>query len=134
MLAIDTSDRGEQRKFGLVMAAVLVVLAVLRWWLKGAAPVWLFGAAAALAALGLLLPAALRPLFVAWIKLAEVLNWVMTRVLLSLVFYLVLTPTALLYRVLSGDPLQRAWDPQAHTYWEDAEPQPADIEPYRNQF
>lgn len=134
MLDIDTGDRREQRKFGLIMAAVLMVLGALRWWLKGTAPVGLYGTAAALAALGLLLPAALRPLFTAWIKLAEVLNWVMTRVLLSLVFYLVLTPTAVLHRILSGDPLHRAWDPRAPTYWEDAEPQPTDIESYRNQF
>lgn len=41
----------------------------------------------------------------AWYKLAEGLGWFNSRVLLSLVFYLIVTPIALLFRLFGNDPL-----------------------------
>lgn len=44
-----------------------------------------------------------------WWKLAHILGWINTRILLSLVFYLVLLPFALLSRLFSNDPLSLKW-------------------------
>ncbi|MFK7810026.1 MAG: SxtJ family membrane protein [Saprospiraceae bacterium] len=41
-----------------------------------------------------------------WFQLAEVLGWINSRILLSLIFFLVLTPIALLHRIFSSNPLQ----------------------------
>lgn len=41
-----------------------------------------------------------------WYKLAEGLGWFNSRVLLSLVYYLVVTPIAVLFRIFENDPLQ----------------------------
>lgn len=41
-----------------------------------------------------------------WYKLAEGLGWFNSRVLLSLVYYLVVTPIALLFRLFGNDPLR----------------------------
>lgn len=40
-----------------------------------------------------------------WYKLAEGLGWFNSRVLLSLVYYLIVTPIALLFRLFGNDPL-----------------------------
>lgn len=40
-----------------------------------------------------------------WYKLAEGLGWFNSRVLLSLVFYLIVTPVAVLFRLFGNDPL-----------------------------
>ncbi len=136
MQHIDTSSRTEQRKFGLVMGAAVAVLGTVHWWWHGFAgfpTVW-YSVAAALAVLGLVLPRVLQPFFVGWLKFAVVVNFIMTRLLLALAFYLLFTPTALILRVRGHDPLKRAWLPDADTYWEPAEEQPADFERYRNMY
>ncbi|MBN2308661.1 MAG: hypothetical protein JXR94_06795 [Candidatus Hydrogenedentes bacterium] len=131
---IDTGDRKQQRKFGLVMAVAFAVLGVVRSWLAGEARPWLFVVSAAFLVLGLAAPRVLRPILVAWLKLSELLNWVMTRVLLTLAFFGLITPTRAVMRLLGNDPMRRAWEPAADTYWEEAEEQPEGLDRYRNQF
>jgi len=135
---IDTSDRSEQRKFGLVMAAAFVIIGLIRWGFRGFAfasmPLYLWAVAVPFLVLGILWPRSLQPLFVLWIKLAVVLNYVMTRFFLAITFYVMMTPIGILKRLFSGDVLQREWDPERSTYWEDAEKQPTDLDSYKRQF
>ena len=137
MMTPNTSDRIEQRNFGLVMAAAFCVLGLLRWAIHqfGAFPVWFFVVGALFAVLGLLAPRVLRPVFVVWMKLADVLNWVMTRVFLTVAWYLIITPTGLIMHLRRGeDPLKRAWLPTPATYWEEAEELGEGVEGFKNQF
>lgn len=135
---IDTGSRKEQRKFGLVMAAALALLGLVRWALRGFAaasmPTWLWGAALVFLGFGLVFPRALAPVFRAWMALARALNWVMTRVMLTLVFYGMVTPIRGMMMLFSGDPLKRKWLPPGESYWEAPEDQPNTLEAHRNQF
>lgn len=135
---IDTGSRKEQRNFGLVMAAALALLGLVRWALRGFAavsmPTWLWGAALVFLGFALAFPRALEPVFRAWMALARALNWVMTRVMLTLVFYGMITPIRGLMRLFSGDPLKREWLPSGDSYWEAPEAQPETLDAYRNQF
>lgn len=137
-IKVDTSDRGEQRKFGITMAVAIAALGTLRWFLHslaGAAiPYYFYGLAAAFLLLGLIAPALLRPIFIVWIKLAEILNFIMTRIFLAIIFYGMITPVALYQRWRGQDTLHRAWPPGGQSFWEDAETQPATLEEARRQF
>ncbi len=104
MIDIDTSSRSEQRKFGLVMAAAIAALGFLRSaWHHGlwqiAMPWGFLAVAGAFAALGIAAPGVLRPVLVWWIRFAEALNWLITRILLTLVFVLVISPMGLWFRL-----------------------------------
>ena len=131
---VDTSSRREQRAFGLVMAAAIVVVTLIRWLIGGHLATWPFYLSGAFLVLGLAAPVALKPVFVVWMKFAEVLNWVMTRLLLSIVFFLMITPTRLLMRIFSDDPLKRRFELDAASYWEEPEEQPDDPARYENMF
>ena len=133
---IDTSDRKQQRNFGIVMAVAITVVGLIRWALHGfaALPMWFFYVAAAFLVLGLAAPRVLQPVLYVWIKFGLVMNWVMTRVLLTVAFFVLIVPTRAGLWIAGKDPLNRAWDPQAATYWEPAEEQPAELDRYRNQF
>lgn len=72
--------------------------------------------------LGLVYPRALRPVEYVWMKLAMVLNYVMTRVILTLAFFLAITPTGLLVRLFKKDLLSLTIDPQQQSYWVRVEP------------
>lgn len=130
----ENPTRTDLRNFGLLMFAAFAVIGCLRWWLKGHVPSILFTLAATFLILGVAVPDILKPVYRAWMKFALALNWVMTRVLLSIAFYGLITPSAIIYRFVSGDPLKRKWDPAATTYWEPPDDQPSDIEAYKNQF
>jgi hypothetical protein len=68
-------------------------------------------------------------------KFAEVLNWVMTRVFLTVTWYLILTPTSLVMRLgRKEDAMKRAWLPAEATYWEEAEEMGEGVESFKNQF
>jgi hypothetical protein len=68
-------------------------------------------------------------------KFAEALNWLMTRVFLTVTWYLIITPTSLIMRLVGKeDPLKRAWLAADATYWEPAEETGEGLESYKNQF
>lgn len=57
-----------------------------------------------------------------WFGLAHILGWINTRILLGIIFYIFLTPIALLYRLFSGDPMKlkqpknSTFEERNHTY------------------
>ncbi len=122
-------ERGRLRRFGLTVGAAFVVVgALLLWRHRDFWPA--FGALGALLALGALVaPAALRPVERVWMKLALALGWVMTRVVLGVIFVLVFTPAGLARRLLRRDPMELRFDRSAASYWHRRPP--ADTSPER---
>jgi hypothetical protein len=55
---------------------------------------------------GLVLPALIRPIFVGLILLTFPIGWVVSHLLLGLIFYGVVTPIGLILRISGHDPLQ----------------------------
>lgn len=51
-----------------------------------------------------------------WWKLAHILGWINTRILLSVVFYVILLPMALLSRIFTRDPLKIKWKKHDSTF------------------
>ena len=113
---------GSDRSFGLVVAAGFVVLAFVPWLRHRELRWWPLLVAAPLAGLALARPGLLRPLNVVWTALGLALNRVTSPVMLALVFYLAIVPTGLLMRAFGRDPLRRARDPGATSYWRPREP------------
>ena len=67
--------------------------------------------------LGFAVPAAVRPLYVAWMCLAFPIGWVISHLLLGLVYFGLLLPTGLLLRLFGNDPMQRTIDRDCSSYW-----------------
>ena len=112
---VDGSPRA-LRRFGLAVGGVLMLLAGWLAWRGKVGQAWL-AAGALLALLGAVAPAALRGVHRAWMALALALGWVTSRLVLLLVFSLLLTPLALLARLLGKRFLEQRPDPGATTYW-----------------
>lgn len=73
--------------------------------------------AAAIGLLGLVLPRAVRPVFVAWMLVAFPIGWTISRILLALIFYGLFTPIGLTFRLLGRDRLARYRRADRTTYW-----------------
>ena len=76
----------------------------------------LIAAALVFGILGLMKPGAIRWLFVTWMTLAFPIGWLLSQIMLALMFYLVLTPIALIFRLTGRDVLQRKFDPTRKSY------------------
>ena len=136
MLHVDTSDRSEQRKFGVVVGLAFLLLGLFRWWRHDfeQLPYILFSIAGVLIVLGVVAPVLLKYPFIAWIKLALVLNWIMTRVFLSVAYFLMITPVRWIIHFFGDDPLKRKYLPAGESYWETPDEQPATREEFRRMF
>ena len=93
----------------------------------------LAGLAVGLGLMGLLVPMALRPIFVGWMVAAFPIGWTVSHLLLAVIYYLVLTPIGLILRVVGYDPLSRGFDDDAATYWSLRE-RSDDVSHYFRQF
>jgi hypothetical protein len=114
--------RKELRKFGLVMMVGCAIVGGLLFWRQKAAAPYLFGAAGVFLLVALVLPRLLAPIEWVWMKVAMVLGAIVTRVLLTLTYYIALTPLALLARAFGKDPLMLKRAPERQSFWVPVEP------------
>ncbi len=112
-----TMSKKELRKFGLVTGGMLILFFdLLIPWIWGLSmPVWPLVVAAILAGMALVVPAALGPVYKIWMRFAEALGWVNTRIILSVIFFLVFFPFGIIMR-LFNDPMRRKFDRAADSY------------------
>lgn len=128
------SDAKELRTFGMTLGIVLGLLGALLLWRNKQIFVYFIAASAGFIASGLLVPSLLRRLHKAWMALSILMGWFMTRVILILLYYLVITPIGLLKRTVTKDSLQRDADGGRGSYWIQREPSENDMKNYENQF
>lgn len=108
----------ELRRFGLTMgAAIALAFGVVVPWFKGSPlPIWPWLVAAALIGPALALPATLTPVYAAWMRIGYLLSWLISRITLVLVYYVVVVPMGVAMRVLKKDPLARRFERNTETY------------------
>src|SRR5690242_5390567 len=97
----------ELRKFGLLVGGVFCLLALWSLWRGKAHWIWFLIPGVPLVVLGAVFPAVLRRVYIGWMALAFVLGLVMSTILLTVFFYLVVTPIALCARLAGKDFLSR---------------------------
>lgn len=104
------------KAFGLILGGILLALAAAGWW-KGrpSYPYWL-AAGLLIFFAGALYSHILRPVYKAWMTVAMLIGWVLTRVILSVLFYAILTPLGLINR-FSGKNILSDKPNQQTTYW-----------------
>ena len=113
--SLNTGPR-ELRKFGLVVGGVFALLALL-WWFRGRHFLIFAIPSAPLLLFGLVWPQALRYVYIAWMSAAFALGAIVSTVLLTFFYYLVVTPVGLTARACGKDFLGRRFDRSSTSYW-----------------
>ncbi len=83
---------------------------------------------------GFILPITLKPIYISWMSFAIILGWFMTRFILSLLFYLIVTPIGLITRVLGKDFLELKKEVSNGSYWNQRESSLEKNQNYDKQF
>jgi len=105
------------RSFGMVFAVVFSLLAARGLWHGYFTwPVYIVMALGFLL-IGLFRPALLAPLNKIWTKLGSILGKIVSPIVLGGLFFLVITPAALIFRALGKDLLNLRRDPGVTSYW-----------------
>ncbi|HUF10482.1 MAG TPA: SxtJ family membrane protein [Rhodothermales bacterium] len=136
------ASRRSLRSFGFVVGGVATVVAGWLIWRSGSTdwpkgglrPSFILAAIGlSLIALGAVSPRLLRPAYFVWMALAFLLGTVMTRIILTIVFVLLIIPIGLVMKLFGRDPLTRRLDRSMTSYWisrEDMDRSPERLEKY----
>jgi len=108
----------ELRKFGLTVGGVLAAIAILLLYFEKPSAIYFAVIGGLLILFGALFPQLLKPLNRIWMGLAIILGFIMSRVILTVLFYLVLTPIAILAKIVGKKFMVLKYDKSAETYWE----------------
>ena len=116
--SIETLDKAGYRKFGLVTSAIILGLFGLAIPLLFSLhiPRWPWIMAGVLGSWALLAPATLKPVYFAWMKFGNMMNWINTRLILGILFYVIFMPIGLIMRIMGKDPMHRKLDSDASSY------------------
>ena len=116
---LDTIKRSEIRKFGLIAFLLFGCLCTISIWREKAIIVYFFGTLSLLGMGLFLFPLPLSRLYEGWLKIAHILGRIITTLILTLAYYLVITPSALIKRLFGARPLPIKPDKLISSYWVD---------------
>jgi hypothetical protein len=119
----------------LLFAAVFfAAAAALAWHGNRTAATACLAGAALLAVIALTVPRALAVPNRLWFRLGLLLHAVVSPIVLGAIYFLIITPVALLLRLSGRDVLLRTRDPSRDSYWRDRDPPGPASDSFRNQF
>jgi len=130
----ETVRAGSERGFGVVFAVVFAVVGLWPLIAGGGVRTWALVVAALFAAAAAVAPAALRPFNRVWFLFGMALHKVVNPLVMAILFYLTVTPVALLMRLAGKDPLRLKFDRDADSYWIERRPAGPAPESMRHQF
>jgi len=115
---IEKLDAAGYRKFGLTTGLIIVVLFgfLIPWLFNLSYPWWPLIIAGVLAGLALVLPIALQPIYIVWMKFGNIMNWINTRIILGILFYGMFMPIGLVMRLFGKDSMHRKLDKKLSSY------------------
>ena len=130
----DAIKGSSNRSFGIVFAVVFAIIGLFsligggppRWWALIVAGAFLMIAFAA--------PRLLAPLNRLWMRFGLLLHRIVNPLVMALLFFLVVTPIALLMRLFGKRPLHLKTEPDAATYWIPRDPPGPEPDTMKQQF
>lgn len=112
------TDKEALTKFGKTMAVILGILTLIAWYRESGAFPYTFLLALIFLFLGILWPMSLKRFYTIWMTIAITMGFVMTKVILSLMFYTAFTIIGFISRLFNRDRLGQQYEDEADTYWQ----------------
>lgn len=112
------------RVFTAIWSVFFSFISAMLWW-RYHAPIWatvVFCLTVPIGLFGLMRPSAMRLIYVLWITLTFPIGWTVSHLILLFIFYIVLTPVALIMRAVGYNPMARRFDRACDSYWTEHDP------------
>ncbi len=105
------------RKFGILLSIFLSILGGISLWKGGVVYYYFFPSALIVLATAIVFPKIVKFIYIPWMTVATVIGWMMTRVILTILYYLVFTPASMVTKLLGKDLLDEKFNPEKKSYW-----------------
>jgi hypothetical protein len=128
------STKKELREFGLIVGAVFGLLATLFLWRGKSFYLYFYTISIFLVLFGLIAPVVLKPIQKIWMILAIVFSFFVTRIILGILFYLVITPVGIIMKISGKDILNITFNDKSDSYWIKRNNQNLNKESYEKQY
>tara|TARA_B100001964_G_scaffold57545_1_gene65149 strand:+ start:139 stop:552 length:414 start_codon:yes stop_codon:yes gene_type:complete len=128
------SEKSDLRKFGITIGLILMIVSGFLFWKEKESFQILLTAGAILLILGVTIPAILKYIYWVWMIFATIIGWIMTRVILSLMFYAIITPIGFILRLFGKQFIELNWNKTDSTYWKYRTKSIFEKEDYEKQF
>ena len=138
-------DRKQLRSFAIMWFVFFAFAGTLVAWRAGLiggarasgaswnAPVILWTLGVLVSAVGVAVPAAIKPVYLLWMGASFPIGWTISHILLGVTYFGLFTLVAVIFRLIGRDALARRFDRGAASYWV-RRSQPADVARYFKQF
>jgi len=117
-----STNAKEIRRFGMISVIVFGTFASVAWWRGKLLPFYFFCSLGGLGLLFFSFPEVMKPVFVRWQRLTQAIGRLTNIVILSVAYYVVITPFAWGKRFFGDSPLPLSPDKNAKTYWQERRP------------
>ena len=98
-----TSTKKDLRNFGFTIGSILLVIALILFFKEKDSDVYFFLIGLAFILSGIVLSFILKPLYKIWMTFAVIIGWIMTRIILSILFFIIITAIGVLARLFGKD-------------------------------
>ena len=86
-----STEKSDLRKFGVTIGIILIVVSGFLFYKEKESYQVFVGVGIVLITFGIISPTILKSIYLIWMIFASILGWVMTRLILSLLFYIIIT-------------------------------------------
>ena len=111
------SEKSDLRKFGITVGIILLIISGFLFWKEKESFQIFLAIGITLFFTAITIPFILKPVYWIWIIFATILGWIMTRVILSLLFYTIFTSIGLILRFFGKQFLELRWEKSKESYW-----------------
>ena len=132
--AVQQIEGSSNRSFGVVFCVVFLIVGLWPSFWGGDPRVWSISIASVLLVITIIRPQLLALLNRCWIAFGLMLHKVMNPVVMGFLFFLVVTPIALIMRVLGKRPLELTFERDLPSYWKDRDPPGPQADTMKNQY
>ena len=112
-----STGKSDIQKFGYTIATILLIAAGFLFFGGKEYYQNLIVISSIFFCFGLIIPIILKPLYIIWMAFAVILGWFMTRLILMILFYFILTPIGLLGKLFGYNFLENNFNSSANSYW-----------------
>ena len=105
------------RGFGIVFFFVFVIASLWPLINENSLRVWSIFVAIIFLILGLMNSKLLTPLNILWFKFGKLLGFIIAPIVMGIVFFVVITPTGLIMKIIGKDLLNNKYNNKIKSYW-----------------
>ena len=117
MLSKSEIKISSNRNFGLVFFVLFLIVSFWPLTYDGQIRIWFAIISLIFLILGLINSKLLTPLNQLWFKFGMILGAIVAPIVMAVVFFLVITPTGFIMRIMGKDLLRKRYDKKKETYW-----------------